>query len=150
MLRDPKARALADGFAAQWLQTRALKDVTPDPALFPDFDEPLRAADARRDRDSSAEAIIREDRSVLDFLDADYTFVNERLARHYGIAGRRRRPIPPGLARRHPPRRRPDPGERPDGHVEPDPDLAGQAGQVGPREHPRHAAAARRRRAWRR
>ena len=86
MLRDEKARALVDGFAAQWLQIRALKDVTPDPARFPDFDEPLRRA-MLEETSRFAEAIIREDRSVLEFLDADYTFVNERLARHYGIPG---------------------------------------------------------------
>jgi Protein of unknown function (DUF1592)/Protein of unknown function (DUF1588)/Protein of unknown function (DUF1585)/Protein of unknown function (DUF1587)/Protein of unknown function (DUF1595) len=86
MLVDEKARALVDGFAAQWLQTRALKDVTPDPGLFPDFDEPLREAMAG-ETSRFAEAIIREDRSVLEFLDADYTFLNERLARHYRIPG---------------------------------------------------------------
>ncbi|SIO66233.1 Planctomycete cytochrome C [Singulisphaera sp. GP187] len=86
MLRDEKARALVDGFAAQWLQTRSLQDVTPDPKLFPDFDEPLRRA-MLGETARFCGAIIREDRSVLEFLDADYTFVNERLARHYGIPG---------------------------------------------------------------
>ena len=86
MLRDEKARALVDGFVAQWLQTRGLKDVTPDPRLFPDFDEPLREA-MLGETSRFSEAIIRGDRSVLEFLDADYTFVNERLARHYGIPG---------------------------------------------------------------
>ena len=86
MLRDEKATALVDGFVAQWLQIRALKDVTPDPQSFPNFDEPLRRAMLGETR-SVAVAIIREDRSVLDFLDASYTFVNERLARHYGIPG---------------------------------------------------------------
>jgi hypothetical protein len=84
MLRDEKARALVGGFVAQWLQVRGLKRVAPDPVLFPDFDEPLREA-MIGETSRFAEAIIREDRSVLEFLDADYTFVNERLARHYGI-----------------------------------------------------------------
>ncbi len=86
MLRDERSRALVDGFAAQWLGTRALREVTPDPARFPDFDEPLRLAmieEAAR----FAGSIIREDRDISTFLDADYTFVNDRLARHYGIPG---------------------------------------------------------------
>ncbi len=88
------------------------------------------------------EYVVREDRSVLDFLDADYTFVNERLAKHYGIDGVKgdefRKVTPAGRAAR----RRADAGQRPDGHLEPDADLAGQARQVDPGEHPRHAAAA--------
>ena len=86
MLRDDKARALVDGFVAQWLQTRTLKDVTPDPMRFPDFDEPLRRA-MIEETSRFAEAIIREDQSVFEFLEAEHTFVNERLARHYGISG---------------------------------------------------------------
>jgi hypothetical protein len=86
MLRDPKARALAENFASQWLQTRKLKDFTPDPALFPDFDESLRDA-MLTETELFFESIRDKDRSVLEFLDADYTFVNERLARFYGIAG---------------------------------------------------------------
>ena len=86
MLRDRKSRALAENFASQWLQTRKLKQFTPDPVLFPDFDEPLRAA-MLAETELFFDSIRDEDRSVLEFLDADYTFVNERLARHYGIAG---------------------------------------------------------------
>jgi hypothetical protein len=86
MLRDPKARALAENFGGQWLQTRGLKEFTPDPTRFPDFDEALRAAMAR-ETELFFDAVVREDRSVLDFLDADYTFVNERLARHYNLPG---------------------------------------------------------------
>ncbi|HJZ53786.1 MAG TPA: DUF1592 domain-containing protein [Gemmataceae bacterium] len=86
MLRDPKARALSENFAGQWLRIRGLKEFTPDPARFPDFDEPLRAA-MMRETELFFDAVVREDRSVLDFLDADYTFVNDRLARHYGIGG---------------------------------------------------------------
>jgi hypothetical protein len=86
MLRDPRSRALAENFAGQWLQTRGLKEFTPDPARFPDFDESLRAA-MIRETELFFETVVREDRSVLDFLDADFTFVNDRLARHYGIGG---------------------------------------------------------------
>jgi Protein of unknown function (DUF1592)/Protein of unknown function (DUF1588)/Protein of unknown function (DUF1585)/Protein of unknown function (DUF1587)/Protein of unknown function (DUF1595) len=86
MLRDHKARALAENFASQWLQTRKLKEFTPDPVLFPDFDESLREA-MLTETALFFDSIRDKDRDVLEFLDADYTFVNERLARHYGIAG---------------------------------------------------------------
>jgi len=86
MLVDPKSQALVENFASQWLQTRNLKTFAPDPGRFPDFDEPLRAA-MLKETELFFEAVMKEDRSVLDFLDADFTFVNERLARHYGISG---------------------------------------------------------------
>ena len=86
MLRDPKSRALPEHFAGQWLQTRALKEFTPDPDLFPDFDEPLRAA-MLKETELFCVSVLEEDRSVLEFLEADDTFVNERLARHYGLTG---------------------------------------------------------------
>ena len=84
MLADRKSRALVDNFAGQWLQLRDVSRLMPDPELFPDFDGELRTA-MRRETELFVETMIREDRSVLDFLNADYTFVNERLARHYGI-----------------------------------------------------------------
>ena len=86
MLARSQGAALAENFASQWLQTRKLEEFTPDPTLFPDFDESLRAA-MLAETELFFESIRDEDRSVLEFLDADYTFVNERLARHYGIAG---------------------------------------------------------------
>ena len=86
MLLDPKARALAENFASQWLETRRLAELTPDPTLFPDFDDSLRTAMCA-ETELFFEAIRQGDRSVLDFLDADYTFVNERLARHYDLPG---------------------------------------------------------------
>ncbi|HWE38468.1 MAG TPA: DUF1592 domain-containing protein [Isosphaeraceae bacterium] len=86
MLKSPKAHALAENFAGQWLQTRNLKVVNPDKGRFPAFDDALRAAMAR-ETELFVRAIVAEDRSVLDFLDADFTFVNERLAKHYGIEG---------------------------------------------------------------
>jgi hypothetical protein len=84
MLADPRARALVTNFAGQWLQTRNLRLATPDPIEHPDFDDNLRQA-FERETQLFLEAQLREDRSVLDLLSADYTFVNERLARHYGI-----------------------------------------------------------------
>ncbi|HYU80398.1 MAG TPA: DUF1592 domain-containing protein [Vicinamibacterales bacterium] len=84
MLAHPKAAALVNNFAGQWLYLRNLRDAKPDRRAFPDFDENLRRA-LRKETELFVDSIIREDRSVLDLLAADYTFVNERLARHYGI-----------------------------------------------------------------
>ena len=84
MLADPKSQALVDNFAGQWLQLRNLRNVQPNSDLFPDFDENLRQS-FRRETELLFESIVQEDRSVQDLLTADYTFVNERLARHYGI-----------------------------------------------------------------
>jgi hypothetical protein len=86
MLRDPKSSALAEHFASQWLQTRALREFSPDPTRFPQFDEPLRAA-LLRETEQLFDHVVRANRSVLELLNADYTFANERLARHYGLAG---------------------------------------------------------------
>jgi len=84
MLKDPKAEALAVNFAGQWLNLRGLQAVGPIPMLFPDFDDPLRQA-MRREVELLFDSIVREDRNVTDLLTADYTFINERLAKHYGI-----------------------------------------------------------------
>jgi len=84
MLAHPKAEALAVNFAGQWLNLRALDATSPLPLVYPDFDDPLRQA-MRREVELLFDTIVREDRSILDLLTADYTFVNERLARHYGI-----------------------------------------------------------------
>ena len=84
MLADPRSDALVSNFAGQWLYLRNLSVPQPDFRLFPDFDDNLRRA-FRRETELLFESIIREDRSVVDLLAADYTFVNERLARHYGI-----------------------------------------------------------------
>ena len=86
MMRDPKSLAFVENFAGQWLQLRNLKLAAPDPKMFPGFDEELRDAMGRETELFFAN-VMREDRSVLDFLDANYTFVNERLARHYGFTG---------------------------------------------------------------
>ncbi len=86
MLRDPRAAAFADNFAGQWLETRNLDVVKPDPDKFPDWDPELRDA-MKRETSMFFESILRENRPISDFLTADYTFLNERLARHYGIDG---------------------------------------------------------------
>lgn len=84
MLRDSKAHALVDNFAGQWLQLRNLKLISPDPDEFPEFDEDLRKS-MQQETELFFETIVREDRSVLEFLTADYTFLNDRLARHYKL-----------------------------------------------------------------
>jgi mono/diheme cytochrome c family protein len=84
MLADSRADALVDNFAEQWLFLRNLKNSSPDPQIFPDFDDNLRQA-MREETKLFFQSIVREDRSVMDLLNAGYTFVNERLARHYGI-----------------------------------------------------------------
>jgi hypothetical protein len=86
MLADPKAEALVENFAGQWLFLRNLRSARPDVSTFPDFDENLRR-DLRTETELLFASIVREDRSVVDLLDADYSFLNERLAKHYGIPG---------------------------------------------------------------
>ncbi len=96
MLADPRATALVESFAGQWLYVRNLGNITPDRPTFPDFDDNLRRA-MQRETELFVESIMREDRSVLDLLTADYTYLNERLARHYempGIYGDRFRRVP--------------------------------------------------------
>jgi hypothetical protein len=85
MLRDPKAKALSENFAGQWLQLRNLETLQPDKGLFPAWDELLRQS-MIREAQLYFEYIVQNDRSILEFLDSNYTFVNGRLARHYGIA----------------------------------------------------------------
>jgi hypothetical protein len=84
MLKDPRASALTENFGMQWLQLRMLKNFTPDPKLFPDFDDSLRSA-MLKETELFLRAIIQEDRSILDLIDGNFTFVNDRLARHYGL-----------------------------------------------------------------
>src|SRR5262249_34867104 len=84
MLADPRASALVTNFAAQWLQLRNIRAVTPDVNLFPEFDDNLRIA-MQHETELFVESQIREDRPIGELLDANYTFLNERLARHYDI-----------------------------------------------------------------
>ena len=84
MLADPRSRSLVSNFAEQWLHLRNLDAMTPDMRLFPDFDDNLRRA-FRQETELFVASVLGEDRSALDLLKANYTFVNERLAKHYGI-----------------------------------------------------------------
>ena len=84
MLADKRAENFASNFAGQWLHLRNLESFTPDLRLFPDFDDNLRQS-FRRETELHFETVLREDRSVLDLLKADYTFLNERLAKHYNV-----------------------------------------------------------------
>jgi len=86
MLADPRAEALTANFAGQWLYLRNLEYQRPDVFLFPQFDTRLRGA-MKRETELFFTSVVRENRSVLDFIRSDYTFVNQRLAEHYGIAG---------------------------------------------------------------
>ncbi len=84
MLADERSGNLATNFVAQWLHLRNLESITPDLRLFPDFDDNLRKA-FRQETELFVQSVFRDDRSVLELLQADYTFLNERLAKHYGI-----------------------------------------------------------------
>ncbi len=84
MLADPRSGRLVSNFAGQWLHLRNLDSITPDLRLFPDFDDNLRQA-FRQETELLFEGVLREDRSVLDLLKSDHTYLNERLAKHYGI-----------------------------------------------------------------
>ena len=104
MLADPRSQALVDDFAGQWLHIRNVAGFQPSPELLFHFDDNLRQA-FERETKLFFESIIRENRSVLDLLDADYTFLNERLAKHYGVPGVygerfRRVSLPAGSVRR--------------------------------------------------
>jgi hypothetical protein len=86
ILADPRASAIVENFAGQWLHVRNLRNIAPNTDEFPDFDNDLRDA-FERETELFFDSVMREDRNVLDLLRADYTFVNERLAKHYGIDG---------------------------------------------------------------
>jgi len=86
MLKDRRAEALSTNFAGQWLNLRGMQSAGPLPTIYPDFDDPLRQA-MRREVELLFDRVVRDDRSIVDLLTADYTFVNERLAKHYGIQG---------------------------------------------------------------
>jgi len=84
MVADPRSAALTDNFTGQWLNLRALTTIAPNPNVYPDFDDNLRQA-FRQEIELWFDSIVHEDRSVLELLNSDYTFVDERLARHYGM-----------------------------------------------------------------
>jgi len=86
LLADPRSSALSDRFAAQWLRLQDVEKVRPDPNFYPNFDENIAEA-MRTETKMFFGSLVKEDRSILDLYRADYTFLNERLAKHYGIAG---------------------------------------------------------------
>jgi hypothetical protein len=86
MLHDPRSEALVQNFAGQWLELRNLAKVNPNPGQFPDFNDALRRA-MRKETELYFATIMREDRSIAEFIDSDWTWVNEPLAKHYGMAG---------------------------------------------------------------
>ena len=86
MLADPKAQALVDNFAGQWLELRKLARIKPDNLLFPEFDSALREA-MQRETELFVADVLRSNASILELLDSDQTFLNDRLAQHYGISG---------------------------------------------------------------
>ena len=144
MLADPRSAALVTNFAAQWLYLRDIDAKLPDEVLFQDFDETLRHGAARAKRSCSSTASSARTAASLELLTANYTFLNERLAKHYGIPNVRgsyfrRVTLPDGQLARRPARAR----QRPDDHLVLDAHVAGAARQVGAREP---AVGARRRR----
>ena len=140
MLADRRSEALSTRFASQWLRLQDLDKLHPEFTAYPQFDETLRDA-MRSETLLFFDSIVREDRNVLDLLTADYSFVNERLARHYGIPERERPRVPPRDAARIPARPA-RPGQHPDAHLRGRPDLAGPARQVGDGGAAGHAATA--------
>ena len=141
MLADSRSQALVDNFAGQWLHIRNVPGFQPSPELLFHFDDNLRQA-FEQETKLFFESIVRENRNVLDLLDADYTFLNERLARHYGIPGVLRRALPAGFApARQRAARDPRPGLDTHRDVAIQPDVTGHSRQVDHGEHPRHAAA---------
>ena len=142
MIADKRADALVSNFVGQWLQLRNLESkVAPDLLMFPDFDDNIRKA-FRRETELLFGYILRENRSALELLSADYTFVNERLAQALRHSRRLRLAVPPGEADRSEPPRPARPRQRPVADVGGDADLAGLPRQVRADDVPQHAAAA--------
>jgi hypothetical protein len=130
LIADPKSRALVDNFGGQWLELRRLESVTPDTQRFPAWDEYLRIS-IRRETELLLQNVLAQDRPLTELIDADYTFLNERLARFYRDSGCNRTGLParPTEGQRQT-RRNPDPGERADGLVVCDSHFAGAAREV--------------------
>ena len=142
MLKDPKAEALADELRRPVAEPARPRRSAPLPLIYPDFDDPLRQA-MRREVELLFDTIVREDRSIVELLTADYTFVNERLAKHYGIPNIygsqfRRVTLGPDLDVRARAARQ---GRVPGHDVEAGAHVAGDARQVDHDEHPRHEPA---------
>ena len=141
MMADPKEYNLVENWAAQWLQLRNLGRTKPDPKRFPTVDDELLDA-MRKETSMFVETIIKEDRSLLDFIDAPFTLVNGPLARHYGIKGIDGEEFQRVDARRRAAQRRADAGRDPDRVLISDADVAAGSRQVGDGESARHAATA--------
>ena len=141
MLADPRSKTLTTNFAFQWLRVRDTAEFDPDPYTYPAFDAPLRTA-IRREMELFLDSVFREDRSVIDLLSANYTFLNERLARHYQRAERARRSVPPRDADRSEPLRPAGQGVGPDGDGVSQSHLTGAAWRLHSGEPAGHAARA--------
>ncbi len=137
MLADPRAESLVTNFAEQWLYIRDIDAKKPDELLFPDFDETLREG-FRQETDLFLDSVLLHgNHSVLDLLTANYSFVNERLAKHYGIPNVEGTLFPPrDVSTRQPARRAAGAGQHPDTDVLCHPHVAGAARQVDLGEHP--------------
>ena len=140
MLADPRASGFAANFAGQWLETRNLDSVKPDPDKFKEWNPELREA-MKTETTMFFEHVLRENRPVTDFLNANYTFLNERLAAHYGIDGVTGSGIPPRAVDDRSPRRRAEPGRRAHGLELSDAHVTRHSRQVRPAESAGHAAA---------
>ncbi len=141
MLNDRRSEQFVENFTGQWLQLRKLSGIARDHDLFRGFDDRLRDA-MRLETEHYFAYVLRGNRSVLEFLDSDYTFVNAALARHYRAGGRQRRPVPAHRPQGSPPRRALDASQYLDADVQPQPHLAGEAWPVDLATAPGHAAAA--------
>ena len=130
MLDDPRSDQFVENFTGQWLQLRKLGRVARDKDLFRGFDDTLRDA-MRQETEQYFAYILRNNRSVLELLDSDYTFVNEALARHYEIEGVTGDAVSAGRTGGSAARWRADAGERAHADFEPEPDVAGESAGSG-------------------
>ena len=129
MLADPKSEALSTRFGSQWLRLQDLEKIYPDALLFPYYDFKLGEA-LKKETELFFDSIVREDRNILDLITADYTFVNERVARHYGIPNVNGDELPARHARRRESPRPARPGQHPRADLGRRSHLAGAARQV--------------------
>jgi hypothetical protein len=140
MLADSKSGALAENFAGQWLEIRNLETVKPDAKRFPEWSPELRD-DMRTETRLFFQNVLRENRPVSDFIDAKYSFLNERLAKHYGIRGVTGPEFPARRSRERSAQRHSNPRKRAHRVQLSDAHLAGAARQVPARQHSGRAAA---------
>ncbi len=139
MLADPRSKTLTTNFAFEWLKIRDMDAMEPDPVVYPSFNAPLRAA-LRREMEMFVDSVFREDRSVVDFLSANYTFVNERLAMHYGIPNVRGDQFRRVTLSRSQPLRAAGQGRGDDGDGVSQPHFAGAARRLHSGKYHGHAA----------